>query len=54
MFIVTALVFPLNSVFAQSEPEFGFRGWGVVFVDTVSVPVIFSGFIFQGATIATI
>lgn len=54
MFIVTAPIFPLNSVFARSEPEFGFRGQEAVFVDTVSVPVIFSGFTFQGTTIATI
>lgn len=54
MFIVTAPIFSLNSVFAQSEPEFGFRGREAVFVDTVSVPVIFSGLTFQGTTIATI
>lgn len=53
MFIVVAPIFSLNGVFAQSEPEFGFRlGGGVL--DTVSVPVIFSRFTFQGTTIATI
>lgn len=54
MFIVAAPIFSLNSVFARPEPEFGFRGREAVFVDTVSVPVIFSGFTFQGTTIATI
>lgn len=54
MFIVIAPIFSLNSVFAQFQLEFGFRGWEAAFVDTVSGSVIFRGFRFQGTTIATI
>lgn len=54
MFIVKAPIFSLNSVFAQSQLEFGFRGWEAVLVDTVSFSVTFRGFRFQGTTVATI
>lgn len=54
LFIVPAPIFSLNSVFSLSELEFGFRGGEAVFVDTVGGPVIFSGFMFQGTTVATI
>lgn len=54
MFTVTGPIFPLNSVLAQSQREFGFRGWEAALVGTVSGLVVFRAIASHGTTIATI